>query len=232
MFYLQGISDAVHGALIQQHYMDIISNNLANVNTPGFKQDRLIFNDLMTRQVKTYFSQGNLRETENPLDLAIEGEGFFQVMAPGGTRLTRDGSFKMDANGNLVTSDGYQVLDQGGAPVVINPNGGKPVINEAGQVFQNSEQVGTIGVVKVPDQSALRKEGENLWAGENGATPATSPADGATVSQGSLEMSNVDTVTSMVNMISAFRGFESYQKAIHAFQEMDTKAATQVGRVA
>ncbi len=229
---LLGITDAVRGALVQEHYMDIISNNLANVDTPGFKQDRLIFNDALTRQIKTYFAQGNLRETNNPLDLAIEGEGFFQVQTPDGLRLTRNGAFKMDANGNLVTSDGYKVLDEGGSPLVLNPNAGRPVINNSGQVIQNNEQVGTIGVVNVPDPTALRKEGNSLWGGQNGATPTTTPADGAVVAQGSLEMSNVDVVNSMVNMIDSFRAFESYQKAILTFYEMDIKAATQVGRVA
>lgn len=227
-----GITDAVHGALMQQHQIDMISNNLANVNTPGFKEDRLLFDDLMTREFNTFFQQGSLRQTDNALDLAIEGDGFFKVMTDRGIRLTRNGAFKMTSEGIITTSNGDQVLDDGGSPITINPEGPAPSINSKGYITQGREQVGQVALVEVADLKGLMKEGANYWVGIDGNTPPSTAATNTTIAQGSLEMSNVDTVYSMVNMISSFRAFESYQKAIHAFHDMDTKAATQVGRVA
>lgn len=228
--YYSGYRDAVHGSIMQQRNMDIIANNLANLNTPGYKADRLIFNDVMTRQVKTYYDQGSLRTTGNPLDVAISGEGFFQVRTPKGIRLTRDGSFHMKGDGTLVTSSGYPVLGGGGV-IALNPEGPKPFIDEKGNISQGSDTVGRLSVVKVGDKRQLEKVGKNLFAGPGGRAPATTPATDYEIHQGALEMANVQVVREMVDMIAAFRGFESYQKAIRAMNEIDMKAATQVGQV-
>jgi flagellar basal-body rod protein FlgG len=227
-----GFVEVSRAALVQQHHMDVIANNLSNVSTPGFKCDRLVFSDLMEREMKHCLEQGPLQATENPLDVAIGGEGFFQVQAPNGVRLTRDGSFKMLSDGRLVNSQGLQVLGAGGAPITLNPNGGLPFIDEKGNISQNGEQVGVIGLVKVDDVKTLVKEGANLYAGADGKPPATSNATDAVLNQGYVEMANVEVVSEMVQMINALRSYESYQKALQAMQEMDAKAVNQVGRAA
>ncbi len=232
MPYLWGFTDAVHGAIQQQRHMDIVANNLANVNTAGFKADRLIFNDIMTRQIMVDHRQGSLKVTHNPLDVAIEGQGFFQVKTKDGIRLTRNGNFSMLGDGRLVTMQGYPVLSAGGSPITLNPSGPRVHIDEKGGIYQGDNKLAVLGIVDVDDKTTLEKVGNNLFAGTGGKNPKVRPARDYSVSQGTLEMSNVEVVRQMVGMISAHRSFESYMKAIHAMEEIDTKAATQVGRVA
>ena len=226
-----GFVDVARAALCQQNNLDVISSNLANVNTPGFKGDRLIFSDLMEREVMHVMDQGALRATDNPLDVAIGGEGFFQVQTPNGVRLTRDGAFKMLSDGRLVTSQGFPVLGQGGAPITLNPNGSQPHIDDRGGVTQDGDQVGIIGVVKVEDPNGLLKEGANLFVGPDGKLPPTIDSLDAVFNQGYLEVSNIEVVAEMVQMINTMRSYESYQKALQAMHEMDNKAVNQVGRV-
>ncbi|KIX13529.1 flagellar hook-basal body protein [Dethiosulfatarculus sandiegensis] len=230
--YYNGYRDAVHGALVQQRHMDIISNNLANLNTPGFKSDRLIFNDYMTREIQTFHDQGSLKVTDNPLDVAIGGDGYFQIKMPDGeTRLTRSGSFHMTTQGALVDAMGRTVLDENKAPINLNPEGGKIFIDSEGGVNQGNERVGALGVVTVKDKNILQKQGANTFLAKEGKQLQTVPATDYTITQGALEASNVVVVREMVGMINAFRAFESYQKAIHTMGEIDSKAANQVGRV-
>lgn len=229
--YYSGYQDAVFGSVMQERNVDIISNNLANVNTAGFKADRMIFSDYLQRKTKTFFEQGSLRITENPLDLALTGKGFFKVQTPQGNRLTRNGAFHMTGEGNLVNSDGYPVLDNGGAPVVLNAQGPQPTIDSQGNISQGTEQVAQLGIFEVEDMTSLVKEGNNLYAGAGGKEPASADATETEVQQGALEASNVKVAKEMVNMISAYRAFESYQKAIRSMNEIDLKAASQLGAV-
>ncbi len=231
MAYDFGFADAVHGSLVQQRNLEIISNNLANVSTPGYKADRLLFNEIMGRRVYTDLQQGPLEVTDQPLDFGISGKGFFQVRTKNGVRLTRNGAFQMSGDGTLVTAAGDPVLGQGGTTVVLNPQGGRPHVDDKGGVYQNGELVGQIAVVDVVDPNSLEKEGLNLFVGKGGKKPTTRPAQDYRLVQGALEMSNANVVREMVEMIDSFRGFESYQKAIHIMQEIDQKAAVQVGRV-
>jgi flagellar basal-body rod protein FlgB len=232
MAYDFGFIDAAHATQMQQHNLDVISNNLANVNTPGFKGDRLVFSHLMDRQTRTAYDQGSLKATENPLDVAITGQGFFRVQTDKGPRLTRDGAFKMFSDGSLVTSGGLKVLDQGGQPITLNPNGPPVHIDEVGNVYQGVEQLGTLAVVDVTDKKAMVKEGSSLFGGQDGKPLATTPATDYSVLQGHVEMSNVDTLSEMVGMINAHRNFESYQKSLQAMQDIDNRAISQVGKVA
>lgn len=229
MPYDYGFADSTHAALVMQQHMDQISNNLANVNTSGFKADKLIFNDMMSRQITTYHDQGPLRLTENPLDLALGSEGFFRIQTPRGERLTRDGAFKMLSDGSLVTSNGAPVLGDDG-PIMLNPQGDKPFITGDGTIFQNNAQVGRVSVVTVEDTKALIKEGANLFVGRESTLPPTTAPDEININQGYLEMSNVQVVSEMVNMINTHRCYEAYQKTLHAMNDMDQKTVTQVGR--
>lgn len=231
MPYNFGFADAVHGSLAQQRRVEIISNNLANVSTPGYKSDRMLFNDLMGRRVYTVMEQGPMEVTDRPLDFGIRGDGFFQVRTQNGIRLTRAGAFTMNGEGILTTVAGDPVLGAGNATITLNPQGGRPHVDEEGGIHQNGEIVGQIGVVEVVDRNNLEKEGFNLFAAKGGADPAVRPAQDYQLVQGALEQSNSTAVSEMVSMINSFRGFESYQKTIHVMQEIDQKAATQLGRV-
>jgi flagellar basal-body rod protein FlgG len=231
MPYDYGFADATHAALVMQQHMDQISNNLANVNTAGFKRDRLIFNDLMSRQISTSHEQGPLRYSDNPLDVALGGNGFFRIMTPRGERLTRDGSFKMLSTGALVTSGGLPVLDAGGQPVMLNPLGERPVISENGTIFQGPAMIGQLGIVDVADKNTLIKEGANLFVGRDSELPPTFVPEEISVNQGYTEMPNVQVVSEMVNMINTHRSYEAYQKTLHVMQDMDNKTVSQVGRV-
>lgn len=232
MSFDQGMIDVARAALLQQHNMDIISNNLANVHTTGFKADRPIFSEILNREVRSVHSQGSINYTDNVLDVAIGGEGFFRVQTDKGIRLTRDGSFKMLANGTLVNSQGLKVLGAGGAPITLNPLGGQVSIDPKGNISQGNEQVGTLEVVDAVDKKALLKEGANLFGTQDGKAPATTTAKDYTLTQGAVEVSNVDVVAEMVQMISSFRSFESFQKVMQTTQDIDSKVINQVGRVA
>ena len=229
--FYSGLLDAVHGAQMQMHNMEIISNNLANASTTGYKSDRILFNEEMTRKLQTHYAQGNIKVTDNPLDVAISGDGFFQVRTGNGIRLTRDGAFIMLGDGSLVSGSGNPVLDEGGNPIALNPLAGQPYIDAGGQIMQGSEIVGRIGVMDV-DLATIQKIGDNLFGPLEGETLNATPSQDFQLEQGALEMPNTTVVREMVAMISSFRAFESYQKAMHAFSEMDSKAANQVGKLA
>lgn len=228
---------------------DVISNNLANVNTAGFKKDEVIMKDfatvLMTRvndgvnapvigsvgsgvmvdEVATIHSNGAMRNTANDFDMAIDGQGFFTVETPQGLRYTRNGTFAKSAQGELVTQTGYRVLGQNG-PIRIQ--GSKMVVNDNGRVFVDNVPVGTLQVVNFANTKQLVKEGDSLFiapAGQNGQ------AITGGVRQGFLEMSNVNVVGEMVNLISNYRTYEVNGKVIQAHDQLIGKAVNEVGRL-
>jgi flagellar basal-body rod protein FlgG len=239
----------------QQLNLDTVANNLANVNTPGFKRTRVDFQDLLyqtlraagasvasgatiptgiqvglgARPVATQriFSQGDFQQTENPLDLVIEGDGFFQVLRPdGSTAYTRSGAFKKDGSGRVVTSDGF-VLQPG---LVIPPDtttltigtDGTVSVNVAGQT--TSQQVGQIQLARFVNPAGLQAVGRNLFVptGASGDATVTTPGTQGvgTLAQGFLEMANVRVVEEMVNMITSQRAYEANSKAIQTADEM------------
>jgi len=254
----EAMYSALFGALTQEFRLDVIANNLANVNTTGYKKDKLAFVDVFTRFASDYvdvndtikkrilwpeakvmsetrlckqyvgFAQGSLQVTGNPLDLAIDGEGFFKIKTPNGIRYTRDGSFKRDpATGNLVTDHGYLVLGEGG-PISIPEDAGKITINEQGEVIANNEVIGKVSVVGVSDLKALVKIGNDLFQlnpnlGKEVALPK------AVVKQGYLERSNVEVVPEMVRMIETLRTFEALQKTMQSSKEQDDQVIRKVG---
>ncbi len=183
----------------------------------------------------TNFSQGSLRNTGNPLDVAIDGNGFFEIATPQGVRLTRLGSFKLDGNGQLVTKDGHPVLRQ--APEGTPPEnrvlrvGGQAavIINDAGEVFDGDNLVGRIGVVDVPNKDSLSKIGTSLYNFKSNAQPEVVNVVSPSMKQGFLEGSNVNIVQEMTDMIQTTRTFESTQKAINAYDSMADKLINVVG---
>jgi len=243
------------GLEAQQTRMSVITNNLANVNTTGFKRDRAIFEDLVYQNVRQVgaqssqnsqlpsglmlgtgvrtvateklFTQGNLVQTGNSLDLAISGRGFYQVTMPDGTTAyTRDGSFQVDSQGQLVTSNGYLVqpgitIPQGAQSVTIGTDGTVSV-QVSGQAAPT--QVGSVQLADFINTAGLQPIGNNLYletAASGSPQSGTPGLNGlGTLQQGSVEGSNVNVVEELVNMIETQRAYEMNSKAISTTASM------------
>ncbi|HET6896250.1 MAG TPA: flagellar basal-body rod protein FlgG [Candidatus Baltobacteraceae bacterium] len=252
---MRALYTAASGMEAQQYQMDTISNNLANVNTTGFRRNEARFQDLVYQELRApgtpvgasvvpvgqdvglgvkvgssekIFTQGNLIQTGNALDVAIEGDGFFQVTMPDGTTAyTRDGSFKRDANGAMVTADGYFVQPQ----ITIPQNAQQLSIGEDGTVTalvpgsNLPQQLGQIQLARFVNPAGLSPlGGHNLYTqtAASGAPIVTQAGlNGAgTLQGGYLENSNVQVVQEIVNMITSQRAFEANSKTITAADEM------------
>jgi flagellar basal-body rod protein FlgG len=239
----------------QQTRLSVISNNLANANTTGYKAGRAVFEDLLyqnVRQVGAQSSedtqlpsglmigtgvrtvatvkdhgQGNMVNTENALDLAVQGRGFFQVLRPDGTLgYTRDGAFQVDSQGQLVTSGGYQVQ-----PTITVPNGAQSitigsdgVVSVATAGSATPTQIGNLQLADFPNPGGLQAAGENMFletAGSGAPQVATPGLNGVgTIVQGALESSNVNSVKELVELIETQRAYEMNSKAISTADSM------------
>jgi len=239
----------------QQTQMDVISNNLANVSTTGFKRSRAVFEDLLYQNIRQpgaqssqqtqlpsglqlgtgvrpvaterVHTQGNLQQTGNSKDIAIQGDGFFQVLLPDGTTAyTRDGSFQTDSQGQLVTSSGYPV--QPAINIPINAQslsvGRDGVISITLPGTAAASQIGSIQLATFINPAGLLSKGENLYvesAASGNANTNTPGTNGAgLVSQGYVETSNVNVVEELVNMIQTQRAYEINSKAITTSDQM------------
>lgn len=227
--------------------MDILANNLANGNSTAFKQDRPVFEvqepenvrprtrseRLLARSyatttgVETDFRNGHLRDTGNPLDLAIEGQGMFVVAGEDGEPfLTRDGAFQLDQDGTLVTRDGLAV--QGRRGNIRIPSVGVE-ISEGGEVRARGGRIlDVLQVVEVEDASVLEKRGENLYVVTDEA--ALQVAEDSRVSQGSLEQSNLNPVRAIVDLIGLTRYYQAMSKVTQTGSQMDQRRADQIIR--
>lgn len=221
------IGKAVQGTLRLEKTFDIIANRLANVGTVGFKAEGFTFDELLQARMRIDLSQGDNLTTGNPLDIAISGEGFFKVQTPQGDRYTRNGTFTIDKDKYLVTQDGHRVLGERG-PVILE--GQRISINNEGDIDVDGSQVGKLKIVTFATPEKLKKEGASFLSYTGNTADERSP-DRVTVQQGALEQSNVSVVTEMKNMIEATRNYESVQKIIQTYDEMDGKAVSEVGMV-
>ncbi|MFQ6035756.1 MAG: flagellar basal-body rod protein FlgG [Sedimentisphaerales bacterium] len=251
---LRAFSTAATGMTAQQIMVDVIANNLANINTTGFKRSQIDFQDLLyikmqesgtevasginspgglevgsgVRAASTIkvFSTGEFENTGRKLDIAIKGDGFFQVTLPNGDlRYTRDGALQVNATGQLVTTTGYNIepaitVPTDAVSIDIAKDGGVNVIDAAGTM----SVVGTIQLVRFPNPSGLSSEGDNLLAETLASgTPTTGTAGQngfGTIQAGFLEKSNVQMVTELVNLITAQRAYEINSRAIKAGDDM------------
>jgi flagellar basal-body rod protein FlgG len=222
-----GIYQAIRGSLIQARRFDIISNNLANVGTTGFKKDTLVFDRTLQEYVQTDLNQGNLRLTGNPLDIGLEGDGFFRIKTPRGIRYTRSGSFCLNADGELVTKNGDQVLGKNGT---IRIGSGNIAIDTQGRITVDETVVDTLSVDTFVRPERLQKEGLSYHIYTGDQEEVVKP-EKVLVKQGCLEESNVMVVEEMTKMIETLRTYGSYQKIIQTFDETSYKAINEVGRV-
>jgi flagellar basal-body rod protein FlgG len=252
---IRALWTAASGMQAQQLNIDVVAHNLANVNTAGFKKSRADFEDLMYQTIKSpgapststtqvptgiqiglgakpssvtkIFTEGNINQTGNELDVALEGRGFFQIQQPDGTTAySRAGTFKKDSQGRVVTSDGYPMLPE----IVIPSNATSISIGNDGTVSvmqpgQNAPTtVGNIVLATFSNPSGLSSIGKNLYVESDASgtpTTGTPGQDGiGTLSQGYLEMSNVSVMEEMVNMIIGQRAYEVNSKAVQTADEM------------
>lgn len=178
-------------------------------------------------RIETNFNQGQLMQTNNILDFAIDGEGFFTVETEEGTRYTRNGSFKLNEYRELVTSEGYRVQGMYG-PIYLD--GEDIAVNTYGEILVDGEVVDMLEIANIENTRDMRKIGEGLWEMEEGIEPELQNFTGE-VLQGKLEKSNVDPIKEMVEMMTLFRGYESSQRMIKAYDETIGKAVNEIGRV-
>jgi len=256
----QSLMIAKTGLDAQQRRMSVISNNLANANTTGFKQDRLVFEDLLYETIRQpgaqssgstqlpsglmigtgvrvvatekMHTQGNIVQTDNALDMAIQGRGFFQVLMPdGGLSYTRDGTFQIDSTGQMVMSNGYPLepsitIPEDALSVTIGSDGAVSVL----QANQTSPTVvGNIELADFVNPTGLQPMGENLYKESGASGGVVTGTPGLTglgsIISGALETSNVNVVTELINMIETQRAYEMNSKAISTADQMLQYAA-------
>jgi len=213
--------------------LDYISNNIANVNTHGFKSMRTFYNQsepstvTFTPEVVVDYSPGSIHRTDNKLDVAINGEGFFVVQSGLETTYTRQGNFTLDKDGNLMNAEGWFVLGKSGKPIKL-PDG-TVNINENGDVAVDGIQVDTLKIVSFINPQSLEKIDGCLFrdTGNAGLTEKDNPV----VRQGHIELSNVQVVKEMAEMVGIHRSVEVYQKVIQTIADQDKLATSQIGRV-
>ena len=219
-----GVYNAVRGCLYQQLKYDTIANNLANAATTGFRKTLIYCDQVLEAHQKITTDPGNIQHTGNPLDIALSGKGFFKISTPEGPQYTRNGRFHLDAAGMLVTSRGDVVMGSGG-PIYIE--GKDIVIDKSGGIQVDGAQVDSLSLVAFDDFVNLIKKGPYYGVDDGTAEEIISQAQ---VEQGYLEESNVVVSEEMVRMVESLRDFESYQKVLRTFSEINTMAINQVGR--
>ncbi|MDL1956488.1 MAG: flagellar hook-basal body protein [Candidatus Desulfofervidus auxilii] len=217
---------ALSGSIVQEERLNTITHNLANVNTPGYKKDIIGFRQYFLsalEYIQIDFTPGPLLPTDNPFDLAIEGDGFFVIETPDGIRYTRRGDFKLDQKHRLVTKQGFLVLGKKG---VIFVRGKDFVVDQDGIVRVDGVAVDSLRIENFPKGTILKKEQNGLFVPMNGATSSSVQAK---VKQGYLEGANVNIVKEMANMIQTLRNYETCQKLIQCIDEITGRAINEVG---
>lgn len=229
---------------VLQQRMDMTANNLANMTTAGFKTERLVTRELSENPAAAHdvpneiafvdswmlqrdFSTGPLEQTGNPLDLAIEGEGFFVVQTQAGEAYTRDGRFELNELGQVVTRAGELVMGMGG-PITIDPNAGEFSISREGTLVQNNAQVDTFKTVAFDTPGALEKIGNNLWRATD---EQPRPPQNSKVAAGFIEGSNVNAVKELTDMIEISRAYTSVAKMIQQSDELRGSSIDKLARV-
>ncbi len=223
---------ALSRQLAQFRDLEVTANNLANVSTTGYQGEKVTFDDYLVRQkdgnkiafandIRSYrdITQGAFKATGNELDAAIQGPGFFSVQTPQGVRYTRNGSFTLNADGELMTAEGYKVLDTGNQPVALDTQSGPIRITENGSIIVGTNEVTQLNIVEFADKDDLNREGSNLFSTQQAALPA----ERSSVKSGVLESSNVQPVMELTHLTKLSRSVDSTAKFIEAMYELQRK---------
>ncbi len=245
---IRSLYTAANGMLLQQKKMDILTNNIANVETTGFKKDGMVtgsFANMLISRINangataigtmtlganvaeqyTDYTQGSLDQTDRMLDFALTGDGYFAVTTQNGTMYTRDGNFTVSADGYLVTNDGNYVQNTAGNKIYVGS--GTVSVDASGNLSVNGAAAGTLKIVAFADNTLMQKAGNNLYT----TTQTPVAAAGTTLKQGYLEASNVDMAEQIVNMMSINRTYEVNQRIVKMIDETLNKTVNEVGKV-
>ncbi len=224
--------------MVLQTQMDMVSNNIANMNTPGYRAQNLVFIEQISApkggddplsMVMDYgqfhvTKPGPVKITSNPLDLALVGPGYFTVQGPDGPRYTRAGNFELNVLGELVTPAGYPVSGAGGGSIIIPDSAGRVTISADGTISGNEGEIGKLMIVEFENQQTLNPEGDNLYASSEQGIPS----EKTSVTQGALEGSNVQPVQEMSEMIRILR---EYQMLARSLQNEHDRQRTVIQRL-
>lgn len=233
----------VSGQLSLQRRMETIAQNMANVNTTGFRAKGLKFEQLLSPQAKTnnekvsfvtagksFISQdsGAITQTGNKLDIAIQGDSWLAIQTPQGIVYSRDGRMMMNNEGNLISTKGYLYLDDNGGPIQLNPRAGDPIITKDGKIYQNDQVVATIGLYRFPDNSKLSyAEGSSVVSAKEPLAVDDFSKTG--IVQGFLENSNVNGVVEMTRLIEVSRAFERMENLLRTQENQESEAIKTLG---
>ena len=231
------ITAALSKQIVLSHALDIAANNVANQTTAGFKAERVNFSEYLSvienpdggdptlslvydADSYTDFTPGGVEATYAPFDFAIDGDGFFAVDTDAGVRYTRDGHFGLSEFGEVVNRGGKRVLDQTGAPILIDPEAGPVLLSPEGELQQNGGAIAQLGVFSFEDARSLRRQGGNLFA----SAEAPSDAPAARIRQGFIEISNVQPIRAMTEMIDIHRAYENAAQLIKTSTDLAREA--------
>ncbi|GIN20327.1 MAG TPA: flagellar hook-basal body protein [Bacillus bacterium] len=255
---LRGLFTAASGMYASQRKTEMLTNNMANAQTPGFKADHsnvrafpemlierfnagksrservgTLHTGVYVQEMLPRFVQGDSIQTERPTDFALfdraEGTAFFSVEQDGQVKYTRNGRFTVDPSGTITTENGWPVLDMNGNQIRVTSD--RFEVDESGWITENGIQIARFGIVRADNPENLAKEGDGLFRTENNAALPIAENVDFTISQGFVEKSNVDMSRSMTDMITAYRTFEANQKVVQAYDRSLDKAVNEVGRV-
>jgi len=239
------ITAALSRQIVLERALATTANNVANQTTAGFKADHVSFREYVARidaattgdsdvslveDADTYtdFSAGSVEQTFRDLDFAIDGDGFFSIETPSGEAYTRDGRFSVNNYGELVTRSGAQVLDAGGAPILIDPEAGPVIATNEGELQQNGTTVAQLGVFRFDDNRTLRKAGDNLFYSKTEGRAVSIPH----VRQGFTETSNVNPVAAMTDLIEISRSYDQAARLLETTHQLELRAIDKLSATA
>lgn len=236
------MDNSIYVALSKQsvsaRHMEVIANNIANSSTTGYKSENMFFHQYMidgpngktnfVEDLSSYrdMSQGSLSETGNPMDLAIQGKGYFAIQTPQGERYTRAGNFTINDQGELCTMTGNQVLDDSGQPITFEDKDDKVTFYANGKIEVDGEERGSVGVYQFKNEKSLKKDSNNLFSSEEVPVLDEEPK----IVQGMLEDSNVKPIVEMTNLIEIQRDFERSAKFINTLYELQQNSIQRIAK--
>ncbi|MEM9393529.1 MAG: flagellar hook-basal body complex protein [Pseudomonadota bacterium] len=234
------IYSALSRATALKSELSVIANNIANISTTGFRKEGLTFSEYISRQDRNAHSismtdagarfidatQGVLNKTGGALDFAIEGDGYFHLQGPDGNLLSRAGSFSRSPEGEIVTPEGYQLLDEGGAPILLPLDATEITLASDGSLTADGAPIAAVGLVRPLDAKGMERMGENAFT----SVGTIEPADGATVHQGFLESSNVNPLEEVARMIEVQRRYEAAKSFADREHQRITSVLETLGR--